>query len=1084
MKFQPKISILIGAIWIAQMVVLTTRSQSVPNSKYSYLTSVFQSPPAGAKPWTFWYWMYGAVSKEGILKDLEAMKQAGLGGAYLMPIQSPERFPSYPDPKVQLTPEWWKMVGYSLKVADSLGLKMGMHISDGFALAGGPWIKPDESMQKVVFADTVVVGGKISNMSLPQPETIAHYYEDIALLAYPVKQKRVIGKPMISCSTEIDTTGGYFKANASDVKDPTSDGAWIQYDYGKPFTLRNVEIVKVNNNYQAQRLKLMASDDGIHFRFVKQFVPARQGWQNYDFNATHAIPPTTARYFRFYWNPAGSEPGAEDLNDAKWKPNLKIKALILSGEPRINEWEGKAGLVWRVGLPTSDEEITTDDCVQPQNSIDLTSCLKDGILNANLPKGIWRIVRLGHTSTGNTNATGGGGKGLECDKFRPETVKKQLDHWFGAVYKNTDEAIARRTLTCMHVDSWECGSQNWSSNFLTEFQKRRGYDLKPYLLLYAGIPVESKQKSEQILRDIRSTIADLIVDVFYDVVSAESKQYGCRVSAECVAPTMVSDGMLHYQKADLPMGEFWFNSLTHDKFNDMLDAVSGAHIYGKNIVQSEGMTQLRGTWNEYPGMMKTLLDRNYALGANKEFFHVFVHNPYLDRQPGMTLDGIGYFFQRDQTWWKDGAKAIANYAARCQALLQYGRPVTDIAVFTGEEMPRRAMLPQNLVASLPGIFGEKRVEAEKLRLENTGQPLKTIDGVTFSANMTTPDQWVNSMNGYEYDSFNKDVLLKATAKDGRMVLPSGASYSVVVFPLVTPMDPIADSLSQEVKAKISELRNGGVVIPSLPYKESDFSAYRLAQDVIVPPNIAWTHRSGKDAEIYFISNQQDKTASFTASLRAVEQQAQLWNPNTGEIQVAAGAVVQNGRTSVPMTLSPNESVFVVLVKDSSLIQSSAKSYSSITSDLNVKNWNVFFPKIDKTITTSSLFDWSKNSNEKIRYYSGSVVYSTEFVWKGNKKARYFLTFENVDNVAAFKVNGIDCGTIWTYPYQVEVTKALKKGKNKLGIVVSNTWANAINGADNGKAPFDGIWTNARYRMKDASLLPAGIFGRVEIMELN
>ena len=84
---------------------------------------------------------------------------------------------------------------------------------------------------------------------------------------------------------------------------------YIQYEYERPFTCRNVEVILSGNNYQAHRLKVMASDDGVNFHLVKQLVPARQGWQNTDENSTHAIPATTARYFRFYWTPEGSEPG-------------------------------------------------------------------------------------------------------------------------------------------------------------------------------------------------------------------------------------------------------------------------------------------------------------------------------------------------------------------------------------------------------------------------------------------------------------------------------------------------------------------------------------------------------------------------------------------------------------------------------------------------------------------------------------------------------------------------------------------------------------------------------------------------------
>ena len=335
--------------------------------------------------------------------------------------------------------------------------------------------------------------------------------------------------------------------------------------------------------------------------------------------------------------------------------------------------------------------------------------------------------------------------------------------------------MARRVLKYMHVDSWECGSQNWSDSFAKEFRTRRGYDLLPYLPLLAGIPMESAGRSEEILRDVRTTIAELVVDVFYQVLSDCAKEYDCQFSAECVAPTMVSDGLLHYQKVDLPMGEFWLNSPTHDKPNDMLDAISGAHIYGKNIIQAEGFTEVRGTWDEYPAMLKALLDRNYALGINRLFYHVYVHNPWLDRQPGMTLDGIGLFFQRNQTWWDKGAKAFSEYATRCQSLLQYGHPVTDIAVFTGEEVPRRSVLPERLVSSLPGLFGTERIESERIRLANEGQPLRVRPvGVTHSANMADPEKWVNPLRGYAYDSFNKDALLRlAKAENGRMKLAEG-----------------------------------------------------------------------------------------------------------------------------------------------------------------------------------------------------------------------------------------------------------------------------------------------------------------------
>ena len=1060
------------------------------------LREQFQNPSDEAKPWTFWYWMYGVVSKEGITADLEAMKHAGLGGTYLMPIKGIHEGAQYDGKAQQLTPEWWEMVRFSMEEADRLGLKLGMHICDGFALAGGPWITPKESMQKVVWSDTIVDGGKLNALRLPQPEAYENYYEDIALFALPVEDAADEMPAKITC-VNLATANNVKSAQTVNMDAAgvirSSYPCYIQYEYKQAFTCRNIEIVLNGNNYQAHRLKVMASDDGVNYRFVKQLVPARQGWQNTDENSTHSIPATTARYFRFYWTPEGSEPGSEDMDAAKWKPNLKIKQLRLHQEARLNQWEGKAGLVWRVAESTREEEIGKEDCYSLSQVINLTeqyknapaSHSKEKTITAVLPKGKWKLLRMGHTATGHTNATGGGRKGLECDKFNPRTVRKQFDNWFAQAFVKTHPEVARRVLKYMHVDSWECGSQNWSDSFAKEFRTRRGYDLLPYLPLLAGIPMESAGRSEEILRDVRTTIAELVVDVFYQVLSDCAKEYDCQFSAECVAPTMVSDGLLHYQKVDLPMGEFWLNSPTHDKPNDMLDAISGAHIYGKNIIQAEGFTEVRGTWDEYPAMLKALLDRNYALGINRLFYHVYVHNPWLDRQPGMTLDGIGLFFQRNQTWWDKGAKAFSEYATRCQSLLQYGHPVTDIAVFTGEEIPRRSVLPERLVSSLPGLFGTERIESERIRLANEGQPLRVRPvGVTHSANMADPEKWVNPLRGYAYDSFNKDALLRlAKAENGRMKLAEGMGYKVVVLPLSRPMNP-EPVLSPAVRKKMDELKAAGVIVPALPYTEEDFSAYGLERDMIVPEDVAWMHRSGELGDIYFVANQREETRTFTASMRINGRKPECWNPVTGEMNTHPSYRIHDNRTEVTLTLAPNESVFIVFPTEEAADKerTSTDKREPLNRTLETEEYTVTFLATGKTVVRKDLFDWSKEEDEQIRYYSGTAVYKATFRWKDKLKKGQpvYLNLGKVCNLATVRVNGIDCGTVWTAPYRADITSALKKGTNELEIEVTNTWANALKGVDEGKAPYDGIWTNAKYRKQEDTLLPAGLLGILTI----
>lgn len=1049
----------------------------------------FIDPPFEAHPWCFWYWMYGAVSEEGIKADLEAMKQVGLGGAYLMPIKSVESAPEYAGQAPQLSPEWWRLVGRSMEIADSLGLKLGMHICDGFALAGGPWITPAESMQKVVTADSIIDGGEVKGLILPVPEHFGDYYEDIAVLAMPVKGRKIVERPKLTAGNINSGTSSKKSVNIDEkgvIR--SSEPCWIQYEYPSPVTVNNVEIELSGNNYQAHRLQVLAGDDGVNFREIKQLQPARHGWQNTDAQSTHAIPPTTARYFRFVWTPAGSEPGSEDLDAAKWKPNLKIKNIVLSGEPKINQWEGKSGLVWRVAPETESNELPDELCVKSSEIIDLTDQMRNGRLNASLPDGEWRIMRIGHTSTGHTNATGGAGKGLEADKFSRAAVAKQVENWFGRVFENVNPEVAGNVLKYMHVDSWECGSQNWSDNFASEFKRRRGYDLTTYLPLYAGVPIDDVKTSERVLRDIRATAAELVVDVFYDVLAYKAKEYNCYLSAECVAPTMVSDGMMHYQKVDFPMGEFWFNSPTHDKPNDMLDAIHGGHIYGKNIIQAEGFTELRGTWDETPAMVKTLLDRNYALGINRMFYHVNAHNPYMDRKPGMTLDGIGLFFQRDNTWWADGGKGLTDYMRRCQALLQYGVPVVDVAVFTGEEFPRRAVLPDRLVASLPGIFGAERVESERIRMANIGEPLRTIPvGVTHSANMADPEKWINPMRGYSYDSMNKDALLRlASVKNGQIVFPGGATYKVLVLPLASQLMPDT-ALSPEISRKIMELKDAGVFVPELPFTADDFSAQGIERDIIVPENIAWTHRySPHDSvDIYFLSNQEESPREFTASFRVNGRMPERWNPVSGLIDKSLEWECRNGRTDVRVNLAAAESAFIIFRQPTVLTSGNAPVKTESVIPLQVDEWNVEFKNNGRIIKSPALFDWTEADSDSVRYYSGTATYTAEFeVPKSIGENRVMLNLENLHDIATVNVNGRECGTVWTAPYCVDITEAVRAGKNTLVIDVTNTWANAILGADEGRAPFGGIWTNGKYRRKEKTLIPSGLKGPVTLTVIS
>lgn len=933
----------------------------------------FSAPPAAARPWVFWYWMQAGVSREGIRADLQAMKQAGIGGAYLMPINGAASPPVYTPAAEQLSPRWWEMVRYAMRTADSLGLELAMHACDGFAVAGGPWITPALSMQKITWSRVTLDGGRDAGVDLPEPPKLENYYEDIAVLAFPSEACWYAADTPTVTSSE----GGaqYLAHPGSKESFKTDEPGWIQYAYARPFTCRTI-VIHAPNNYQAQRLLVQVSDDGTHFRDIGRLRPPRHGWEDGDADVTHTIPAVTARYFRFVYDKSGSKPGAEDLDAAKWKPGLKVGGIRLSATPAIYQFEGKTGEVWRVSEPSGSSSLPDSLCIDPRRIIDLTGRMdKSGHLDWQAPAGHWTILRIGHTSTGHTNATGGGGKGLECDKFNPAAIRLQFDHWFGEAIRQAGPELAGRVLKIFHVDSWECGSQNWSPVFRAEFRRRRGYDPLRWLPAMTGVPIASADSSERFLHDVRQTIAELLHDEFYTILAGLAHEHGCQFSAECVAPTFTSDGMYHFSESDIPMGEFWLRSPTHDKPNDMLDAISGAHIYGKPVVQAEAFTELREAWDESPAMLKTVQDRNYALGINRMVFHVFVHNPWMDRRPGMTLGGVGTFLQRDQTWWPQ-AGAWVDYTRRCQWLLQQGRPVADIAVFTGEELPRRAVLPQALVSTLPGLFGPARVAEEKKRMANAGEPTtKAPNGVSHSANMADPADWLDPLHGYAFDSFNPDALVRlATVRNGRIELPGGASYALLVFPGATAMNPDGGAVSAAVARRLLQLVKAGATVlidPAARYHSNTLEHAR-AEDSIVrlvfrqllagrgaiarigkgrvirgpwraatldtlgiardfmftaaggnyfdsipdntggnPARITYTHRTDAGREIYFVANQADWPRAGEFSFWTTGRLPECWDALTGKTGIMENWHVDGHYTKVSFTLPAHGSIFVV-----------------------------------------------------------------------------------------------------------------------------------------------------------------------------
>lgn len=1047
-----------------------------------------------AKPWVVWYFMHASYSKEGITADLKAMAENNIAGAYFTPIKAKTDPPLFEPAAETLTPEWWEIFRHLVAEAKKYGIQIAMFPNDGFATAGGPWITPEKSMQKVVYADTTITvnrRGKV-NIRLPQPEKLYNYYEDIQLFAIPVAKKyRRSDEEFPKVTSSYDEDVQHLAQKGNDKRFATSQPGWIQYAFEQPFPCNALKVERRANNYGANRLKILVSNDGVNFEELTQLKSPRTGWLDWDNGVTHTIPYTEAKYFRFVFDPANFEPGAEDLDAAKWKPSINLLGITLFEEPRVHQYEGKTGEIWRVSLPTTEEDVNSIYVIDSKKAIALDpTAVRGEKLTAELPAGAWKILRIGHTTTGHKNETAGAGKGLECDKLDAETVAFQFEQWFGKAYEMVGRELAKDVLTVYHIDSWESGSQNWTKQMPTEFKARRGYEISSYLPVLAGYIVNSVEESEAFLHDFRETIAELLQEKGYQTLRKKSDEYGVEFTAEMTAPVMMSDGFAHFGFTDRPMGEFWFRSPSHDKPNDILDAISGGHIYGKNNIMAEAFTQIRMEWDEHPRLLKSLQDRNFALGINSLVYHVYVHNPWMDRKPGMTLDGIGLYFQRDQTWWKPG-KAWVDYAIRAQQLLQTGKPVRDIAVFIGEEMPRRSILPDRLTKTLPGIIGQSRVERTDSLMRNEGWPTQKIASVTTSANMYNPTDWVDPLRGYAYDSFNPDVLLRqAKVENGAVVFADHIAYRLLVVPGQHLMNPTPTHFSLAVLHKFADLVEQGATVlfnekpthlygigskqdslafqalvdnifddmqavDGLQYKTlgkgkiylgtyhaDNFAALGIEEDVVINnknnASISWNHRSFEGGDSYFVANQDSVQHDANFSFRTKARYAYLYDVLQDKLLPVA-SVQKNNRTELTISFAPSQSFFVLFTEN----QIDIPDWKETKTAALKGNWMLQLTDVKHEPIVQQKPDfWTASDVDEVKYHSGVGTYALTFDQPQRVgEQRVKLKLERVESLAEIVLNGNEVGVIWTDPLEIDVTDYLKQGENQLEIKVYNTWGN-------------------------------------------
>jgi hypothetical protein len=716
----------------------------------------------------------------------------------------------------------------------------------------------------------------------------------------------------------------------------------------------------------------------------------------------------------------------------------------------------------------------------------------DGTLTWSAPEGNWTVLRFGYTITNAEVSTySADWKGHVIDYLSRGAFDR---YWNEVVEPLLEDAgpLAGTTLKQLETDSWECGGMNWSPDFAADFIKYRGYDPTPYLPVFAGKIVESRYFSNAFLADFRKTLGDCVADNHYKVFAEYAHKYNLQIQPESGGPHAGPlDAIKNLGRSDIVMGEFWAPSPHRPKPVNRFfikQSSSVAHIYGKKYIGAESFTTIGPHWNDVLWKsQKPSMDHELCSGLNMIFFHTFTCSPKEMGIPGQEYFA-GTHVNPQVTWW-EYSDAFIDYINRCQFLVQQGKFVADVLYYYGDHVPNLVQLKE-------------------------ADPAKVLPG-------------------YDYDVTDEDILLRLKVESGKIVVPGGVQYRLVVL-------PDHKVLSLAALEKVEQLLNNGAsVLGPKPerlvslvggaksqkrFKElannlwGDVSATtgqiqigkgrliwgKTAHQVLIENGINsdcefeaskdsvfdYIHYRIDGMDVYFVCNQTERTDDVLCRFRIANNTPELWDPLTGHIRRKVAFSISNEQTEIPLRFDPYGSVFVIFTNEKQ--KTSAKNIVNYTDYISVMTitgpWKVRFdPKwgAPEEVTFDKLISWTQHSEPGIKFYSGKASYHTSFDFneKIDKRKEYCLDLGKVEDVGIARVtlNGQDLGILWTKPFRTDVSDVLKTGQNLLEVNVVNSWRNRFVGDLD--VPQSQRYTKTNITIRpEWELLESGLLGPVTIIK--
>ena len=1054
--------------------------------KSDSLKEGFVNPPSHVRPQIWWHWMNGNITKDGIRKDIEWFKRIGLGGFHVFDA-------SFSTPQVveerlvYMEEPWQDAFKYAIDLADSLGLDVTIPSSPGFSSTGGPWVKPEEAMKKIVWREITVEGGRKIRTELPDPYTntgkfqnygmkkgpsvvdsgqvIGESYADIAVIAVRLPDDY---RTLEELGATVTSSGGSFtleQLTNGDLSDSSKLPAgkegysWIQYSFPEPQTIRSLAVI--NDIVRNERHSLPAhcedslqiSNDGIHFTTAFG-IPVGDALRQ-----TISFHPITAKHFRLkHRNPVSAYHYTmkERLPDPEYS---EISEFVIYPETRINHVEEKAGFGSAHDIELNPTP-NADDVISHQ-VVDLTDMVRNGRLSWKAPEGRWRIYRLGASLTGKLNHPASPeATGLEVDKLDKEAWVRHFRNYIDMNKAAVKGRLGQEGISYMLVDSYEAAHQNWTPRLREEFTQRRGYDPILWYPVLTGQILHSPDQSERFLWDWRKTIGELFEENFAILDKLVKEEYGmkgCYVESHGNGRAFIADGMSMKSHCDLPMSEIWVQgkvgtqNRVQEGISDIRESSSVAHIYGKEVVAAESFTATGAGGEAYrfhPANIKWTADTEIANGLNHFVIHDSAHQPLDDLKPGLGLGVYGQWFNRHDTWAELAGPWI-DYLARSSWMLRQGEHVSDILWYYGEDN------------NVTGLYSHSFPEIPE---------------------------------GYDFDFINPDALLsEISVVGGTAVTRSGKEYKVIC------LDRNCSRMSLKILKKISLLASRGVIIcghvPSVPASmydsKTEFEA--IIKDIWFSgrPNVFggiwldevmqlsgispdWTvqngqgiravHRALPEGHLYWVNSPALEPQSVDISLRVCGLKPQKWNPMNGEVTDLSYRF-EGDRTVVNLDFEPNDAFFIVLRE-------------------KADEGSVTLPEKKRTALDSleieGMGSWTENP--QTRHFSGTLSYRHTLDIP-DYTGRLLIDLGEVYNLAQVFIDGKPVETLWKVPFKVDITDYIKDRKTvDLEIRVTNLWVNHLIG-DAAKEPQQrSSYTSFDFYNGTEPLQKSGLIGPVILVE--